>query len=130
MIKIKFTLTNFSKMMNRHVIEAHLKFSYNNHSEKVVNSILELYLHSNCISKRDFCFFKMSDEITLEFYETKIKVLKQAMNDRLWLKKNMKVRKLYEDDRSTKSLKIFYASCVSHNRLTDDKDNLKMDTQL
>lgn len=52
------------------------------------------------------------------------------MNDRLWLKKNMKVRKLYEDDRSTKSFKIFYASCVSHNRLTDDKDNLKMDTQL
>lgn len=41
------------------------------------------------------------------------------------LRKMMKVRKLYEDDRSTKSFKIFYASCVSHNRLTDDKDNLK-----
>ena len=34
------------------------------------------------------------------------------------------------NDRSTKSFKIFYASCVSYNRLTDDKDNLKMDTQL
>ena len=47
-------------MMNRHVIEAHLKFSYNNHSEKVVNSILELHLHCNCISKRDFWFFKIA----------------------------------------------------------------------
>ena len=46
------------------------------------------------------------------------------------LRQTGRLENYMKNDRSTKSFSTFYASCVSRNRLTDDKDTLKMDTQL
>ena len=89
-----------------------------NYSEKSINSIL------------DYISTSKNMELLQNFYETTLDALKDAKNDRLWFKTNIKLGKLYYDVRDykklSKILKQLHQSCQNE----DGSDDLKKGTQL
>jgi COP9 signalosome complex subunit 2 len=74
-----------------------------NYSEKSLNNILDNISTSPHAG------------LLLQFYETTLEALKEAKNDRLWFKTNLKLGKMYLDaeeyGRLTKILKDLHKSC-------------------
>ncbi|KAJ6219660.1 hypothetical protein RDWZM_005472 [Blomia tropicalis] len=120
MIKINFKMQNFSEMMIRYKqLLGYIKSAVTrNYSEKSINSIL------------DYISTSKNMELLQNFYETTLEALKDAKNDRLWFKTNIKLGKLYYDcldfKRLSKILKQLHLSCQNE----DGSDDLKKGTQL
>ncbi|KAH9406772.1 PREDICTED: COP9 signalosome complex subunit 2-like [Rhagoletis zephyria] len=120
MIKINFKLQNFNEMMNRYkVFLTYIKSAVTrNYSEKSINSIL------------DYISTSKNMELLQNFYETTLEALKDAKNERLWFKTNIKLGKLYFDvqdyKKLSKILKQLHLSCQNE----DGSDDLKKGTQL
>lgn len=89
-----------------------------NYSEKSINSIL------------DYISTSKNMDLLQNFYETTLEALRDAKNDRLWFKTNIKLGKLYFDVRDykrlSKILKQLHTSCQN----ADGSDDLKKGTQL
>lgn len=89
-----------------------------NASEKKINSLL------------DFISQATDLELLQNFYETTLKALEKAKNDRLWFKTNLKLCNLWfkkqEFGRMTKILKELHRSC----QRDDGTDDVKKGTQL
>merc|ERR1712216_307441 len=89
-----------------------------NYSEKVINKVLDLVSGSQNM------------ELLQEFYETTLKALQEAKNDRLWFKTNLKLGKLWFDmqeyGRLQRIIRELHRSCQND----DGSDDLKKGTQL
>lgn len=89
-----------------------------NYSEKSINSIL------------DYISTSKQMDLLQNFYETTLEALKDAKNDRLWFKTNIKLGKLYFDigdyKNLTKILKQLRKSCKNE----DGSEDMKKGTQL
>lgn len=120
MIKILFTVNNYTDMMARYKqLLTYIKSAVTrNHSEKSINSIL------------DYISTSKQMELLQDFYETTLDALKDAKNDRLWFKTNSKLGKLYFDrgdyNKLARILKQLHQSCQTD----DGEDDLKKGTQL
>ena len=90
-----------------------------NFSEKAINSILDLVSAGSD-----------SQALLSEFYETTLKTLEEAKNDRLVFKTNCKLCKLWFDTRDfvrmAKALRVLRASCTNE----DGSDDQRKGTQL
>nr|CAG4641613.1 EOG090X04DO [Eurycercus lamellatus] len=120
MIKILFTMNNYTEMMGRYKqLLTYIKSAVTrNHSEKSINSIL------------DYISTSKQMELLQDFYETTLDALKDAKNDRLWFKTNSKLGKLYFDrgdyNKLARILKQLHQSCQTD----EGEDDLKKGTQL
>lgn len=89
-----------------------------NYSEKSINSIL------------DYISTSKKMDLLQNFYETTLEALKDAKNDRVWFKTNIKLGKLYYDVHDFKNLskilKQLHASCQNE----DGTDDFKKGTNL
>merc|ERR1712106_603686 len=90
-----------------------------NYSEKVINKVLDLVSGSQQM------------ELLQEFYETTLKALQEAKNDRLWFKTNLKLGKLWFDmqeysrlQRIIRELHEVYA--LEIQMYTETKNNKKL----
>jgi COP9 signalosome complex subunit 2 len=85
MVKCHFRLGNHREMMERYrQMLGYVKSAVTrNCSEKVINSIL------------DFVSTSDVSELLAEFYETTLRALEEAKNERLWFKTNLKLCKLW-----------------------------------
>jgi COP9 signalosome complex subunit 2 len=119
-VKLHYRLGNFSEMMtNYREMLTYIKSAVTrNYSEKCINSILDHVSSSS------------NTELLQEFYETTLKALEEAKNDRLWFKTNLKLCKLWFDmkefARMAKMLKVLHKSCQNE----DGTDDQKKGTQL
>uniref|UniRef100_A0A2N9G435 COP9 signalosome complex subunit 2 n=1 Tax=Fagus sylvatica TaxID=28930 RepID=A0A2N9G435_FAGSY len=91
-----------------------------NYSEKCINSIMDFVSGS---ASQNFGLLQ-------EFYQTTLKALEEAKNERLWFKTNLKLCKIWFDmgeyGRMSKILKELHKSC----RKEDGTDDHKKGTQL
>ena len=89
-----------------------------NKSEKVINSVLDFVSSSSDV------------ELLREFYETTLRALAEARNERLWFKTNLKLCKLWFESgdygKLSSILEDLHASCM----LSDGTDDQKKGTQL
>mmetsp|Transcript_6044 Transcript_6044/g.12312 ORF Transcript_6044/g.12312 Transcript_6044/m.12312 type:complete len:437 (-) Transcript_6044:212-1522(-) len=119
-VKLHYRLGNHSEMMTayREMLTYIKSAVTRNSSEKCINSILE---HVSSSSNM---------ELLQEFYETTLKALEDAKNERLWFKTNLKLCKLWFDmkefARMTRMLKTLHRSCQRE----DGSDDQKKGTQL
>mmetsp|Transcript_5110 Transcript_5110/g.9638 ORF Transcript_5110/g.9638 Transcript_5110/m.9638 type:complete len:437 (-) Transcript_5110:163-1473(-) len=119
-VKLHYRLANFVDMMNayREMLTYIKSAVTRNYSEKCINSILD---HVSSSSNM---------ELLQEFYETTLKALEEAKNERLWFKTNLKLCKLWFDvkefARMNKMLKVLHKSC----QCSDGTDDQKKGTQL
>ncbi len=120
MVKLHFKLGNQREMMERYrQMLGYVKSAVTrNCSEKVINSIL------------DFVSTSEVPELLTEFYETTLRALEEAKNERLWFKTNLKLCKLFFDcreyTRMSKILRELHRSCQSE----DGSDDQRKGTQL
>lgn len=120
-VKLQFQMGLYDDMMNSYnklLHYIHTNVVTRNMGEKVINSLLEFV--SNC-----------SDMNVLQrFYETTLEALREAKNERLWFKTNLKLGRLsyqHEDfPRLAKILKELHKSCQN----SDGSDDMKKGTQL
>lgn len=107
-------------MMNRYMeLLTYIKSAVTrNYSEKSINSIL------------DYISTSKKMDLLQNFYETTLEALKDAKNDRVWFKTNIKLGKLYYDVHDFKNLskilKQLHASCQNE----DGTDDFKKGTNL
>lgn len=119
-VKLLFKMGDRQKMMEayRQMLEYTDSAVTRNASEKKINSLLE--------------FISSSSDLDLlqEFYETTLRALERARNDRLWFKTNLKLVGLWfkarEYGRMHKILKDLHRSCQRE----DGSEDLKKGTQL
>jgi COP9 signalosome complex subunit 2 len=120
MVKLHFKLGNQREMMERYrQMLGYVKSAVTrNCSEKVINSIL------------DFVSTSDVSELLAEFYETTLRALEEAKNERLWFKTNLKLCKLWFDcreyGRMAKILRELHRSCQRE----DGSDDQRKGTQL
>lgn len=120
MVKLYYKLGKYDKMMDsyRNMLTYIDSAVTRNASEKKINSLL------------DFISQATDLELLQQFYETTLKALERAKNDRLWFKTNLKLCNLWfkmkEYGRMTKILKDLHKSC----QRDDGTDDLKKGTQL
>lgn len=120
MVKLQFKQKNYKEMMVTYkVMLTYIKSAVTrNYSEKVINKVLDLVSGSQNM------------ELLQEFYETTLKALQEAKNDRLWFKTNLKLGKLWFDmqeyGRLQRILRELHRSCQND----DGSDDLKKGTQL
>eukprot|EP00321_Phaeocystis_globosa_P009198 CAMPEP_0118829538 /NCGR_PEP_ID=MMETSP1162-20130426/23197_1 /TAXON_ID=33656 /ORGANISM="Phaeocystis Sp, Strain CCMP2710" /LENGTH=435 /DNA_ID=CAMNT_0006760721 /DNA_START=63 /DNA_END=1370 /DNA_ORIENTATION=+ len=120
MVKLQFKQKNYKEMMVTYkVMLTYIKSAVTrNYSEKVINKVLDLVSGSQNM------------ELLQEFYETTLKALQEAKNDRLWFKTNLKLGKLWFDmqeyGRLQRIIRELHRSCQND----DGSDDLKKGTQL
>jgi len=120
MVKLQFKQKNYKEMMVTYkYMLTYIKSAVTrNYSEKVINKVLDLVSGSQNM------------ELLQEFYETTLKALQEAKNDRLWFKTNLKLGKLWFDmqeyGRLQRIIRELHRSCQND----DGSDDLKKGTQL
>lgn len=118
--KLHFRLNNPSAMLARYrQMLGYVKTAVTrNCSEKVINSVL------------DFVSTSEAPELLAEFYETTLRALEEAKNERLWFKTQLKLGKLWSDQheygRLAKILRELHRSCQRE----DGSDDQRKGTQL
>ncbi|KAE9463295.1 hypothetical protein C3L33_04798, partial [Rhododendron williamsianum] len=120
-VKLYYRLGKYKEMMDTYrVMLTYIKSAVTrNYSEKCINNIM------------DFVSGPASQDSSLlqEFYETTLKALEEAKNERLWFKTNLKLCKIWFDmgeyGRMSKILKELHKSCQK-----DGSDDEKKGTQL
>mmetsp|Transcript_11567 Transcript_11567/g.30108 ORF Transcript_11567/g.30108 Transcript_11567/m.30108 type:complete len:434 (-) Transcript_11567:290-1591(-) len=119
-VKLQFKLKNYKPMLEsyREMLTYIKSAVTRNYSEKVINKILDLVSTSADMA------------LLQEFYQTTLDALKQAQNERLWFKTNLKLGKLYYDTSEYGGLqqiiRELHASCQGE----DGADNQRKGTQL
>jgi len=120
LVKLYYKHKQYNKMMDsyRKMLTYVDSAVTRNASEKKINSLL------------DFMAQATDMEVLQEFYETTLKALEKAKNDRLWFKTNLKLCNLWfkkqEYGRMAKILKDLHRSCQRE----DGTEDLKKGTQL
>eukprot|EP00741_Cyanophora_paradoxa_P022159 tig00021435_g21391.t1 len=120
MVKLNFKLKNFKAMMEKYKqLLTYIKSAVTrNYSEKCINNIL------------DYVSSAQTMELLQDFYETTLDALRDAQNERLWFKTNLKLGKLWFDigeySKLQKILKDLHKSCQRE----DGTDDHKKGTQL
>jgi len=120
LVKVYFRHKMYDKMMvsYRVMLEYIDSAVTRNASEKKINSLLDFMAQAQDI------------DVLQEFYETTLKALEKAKNDRLWFKTNLKLANLWfkkgEYGRMAKIVKDLHASCQN----PDGTDDIKKGSQL
>eukprot|EP00252_Welwitschia_mirabilis_P014702 TRINITY_DN3245_c0_g1_i2.p1 TRINITY_DN3245_c0_g1~~TRINITY_DN3245_c0_g1_i2.p1 ORF type:complete len:442 (+),score=83.74 TRINITY_DN3245_c0_g1_i2:232-1557(+) len=121
-VKLYYRLGNYKEMMEayREMLTYIKSAVTRNYSEKCINSIMEFISGS---ASQNF-------DLLQEFYQTTLKALEEAKNERLWFKTNLKLCKIWFDmeeyGRMSKILKELHKSCCRE----DGSDDQKKGTQL
>ncbi|KAH0721825.1 hypothetical protein KY290_006106 [Solanum tuberosum] len=121
-VKIYYRLGRYKQMMDayREMLTYIISAVTRNYSEKCINNIM------------DFVSGSASQNVGLlrEFYETTLKALEEAKNERLWFKTNLKLCKIWFDmgeyGKMNKIMKELHRSCQK----ADGTDDQKKGTQL
>ncbi|KAG1667626.1 hypothetical protein FOA52_001680 [Chlamydomonas sp. UWO 241] len=120
LVKLYYRAKQYDKMIEsyRKMLGYIDKAVTRNASEKKINSLLDFMAHATDV------------DVLQEFYETTLKALQSAKNDRLWFKTNLKLANLWfkkhEYGRLSRILKKLLKSCQKD----DGTDDPKKGTQL
>ncbi|TKR96793.1 hypothetical protein L596_010762 [Steinernema carpocapsae] len=120
MVKITFGQEDFDRMLGYYKkLLTYIKSAVTkNYSEKSINSILD-YIST---SKRT--------DLLQKFYEITLEVLKDAKNERLWFKTNVKLGKLYFEkadfEKLEKVIEILRDSCQTDTGEEDQKKGTQL----
>eukprot|EP00246_Nothoceros_aenigmaticus_P012024 TRINITY_DN3540_c0_g1_i2.p1 TRINITY_DN3540_c0_g1~~TRINITY_DN3540_c0_g1_i2.p1 ORF type:complete len:441 (+),score=106.13 TRINITY_DN3540_c0_g1_i2:189-1511(+) len=121
-VKLHYRMGKYKEMMDayREMLTYIRSAVTRNYSEKCINNILDFVSGSA----------SQNLELLQEFYQTTLKALEEAKNERLWFKTNLKLCKLWFDmeeyGRMNKILKELHKSCQRE----DGSDDQKKGTQL
>uniref|UniRef100_A0A2N9G444 COP9 signalosome complex subunit 2 n=1 Tax=Fagus sylvatica TaxID=28930 RepID=A0A2N9G444_FAGSY len=121
-VKLYYRLGKYAEMMQayREMLSYIKSAVTRNYSEKCINNIMDFISGS---ASQNFGLLQ-------EFYQTTLKALEEAKNERLWFKTNLKLCKIWFDigeyGRLSKILKELHKSC----RKEDGTDDHKKGTQL
>ncbi|EFJ28052.1 hypothetical protein SELMODRAFT_170816 [Selaginella moellendorffii] len=121
-VKVHFRLGTYKEMMDayREMLTYIKSAVTRNYSEKCINNIMDFVSGTA----------NQNLELLQEFYQTTLKALEDAKNERLWFKANLKLCKLWFDmgeyARMSKILKELHRSCQRE----DGSDDQKKGTQL
>ncbi|WOH06308.1 hypothetical protein DCAR_0625733 [Daucus carota subsp. sativus] len=121
-VKLHYHLGRYKDMMEAYkVMLTYIKSAVTrNYSEKCLNSIMDFVSGS---ASQNFALLQ-------EFYQTTLKALEEAKNERLWFKTNLKLCKIWFDmgeyGRMNKIMKEVHRSCQK----PDGSDDQKKGTQL
>ncbi|XP_022890689.1 COP9 signalosome complex subunit 2-like [Olea europaea var. sylvestris] len=121
-VKLYYKLVKYKEMMlaYRDMLTYIKSAVTRNYSEKCINNIMDFISGS---AGQNFNLLK-------EFYQTTLKALEEAKNERLWFKTNLKLCKIWFDmgeyGRMNKILKELHKSCQKE----DGTDDQKKGTQL
>ncbi|KAJ8570543.1 hypothetical protein K7X08_037515 [Anisodus acutangulus] len=121
-VKIHYRLGRYKEMMDayREMLTYIKSAVTRNYSEKCINNIMDFVSGS---ASQNFGLLR-------EFYETTLKALEEAKNERLWFKTNLKLCKIWFDlgeyGKMSKILKELHRSCQK----ADGTDDQKKGTQL
>ncbi|KAE9462055.1 hypothetical protein C3L33_06011, partial [Rhododendron williamsianum] len=121
-VKLYYKLGKYKEMMDAYrVMLTYIKSAVTrNYSEKCINNIMDFVSGS---ASQNFGLLQ-------EFYQTTLKALEEAKNERLWFKTNLKLCKIWFDmgeyGRMSKILKELHRSCQKE----DGTDDQKKGTQL
>ncbi|KAL9277430.1 hypothetical protein ACSQ67_025025 [Phaseolus vulgaris] len=121
-VKLYYRLGRYKEMMEayREMLTYIKSAVTRNYSEKCINSIMDYVSGS---ASQNFGLLQ-------EFYQTTLKALEEAKNERLWFKTNLKLCKIFFDigeyGRMSKILKELHKSCQRE----DGTDDHKKGTQL
>ena len=121
MVKLHFKLKKHREMMDCYrQLLSYVKGNAvtRNYSEKVINSIL------------DHVSTAEAQELLAEFYETTLRALEEAKNDRLWFKTNLKLCKLWFDlreyGRMAKIIRDLHRSCQTDSGADDQSKGTQL----
>ncbi|KAL8152897.1 LOW QUALITY PROTEIN: hypothetical protein V2J09_010657 [Rumex salicifolius] len=118
-VKLYYRLGKYKEMMESYR-EMLTSAVTRNYSEKCINNIMDFVSGS---ASQNF-------ELLQEFYQTTLRALEEAKNERLWFKTNLKLCKIWFDmgeyGRMNKILKELHKSCQKE----DGTDDQKKGTQL
>uniref|UniRef100_A0A0E0C0T0 COP9 signalosome complex subunit 2 n=1 Tax=Oryza meridionalis TaxID=40149 RepID=A0A0E0C0T0_9ORYZ len=121
-VKLYYKLGKYKEMMDayREMLTYIKSAVTRNYSEKCINNIMDFVSGS---ASQNFSLLQ-------EFYQTTLKALEEAKNERLWFKTNLKLCKIWFDmgeyGRMSKILKELHKSCQRE----DGSDDQKKGTQL
>ncbi|KAL2239984.1 UNVERIFIED_CONTAM: COP9 signalosome complex subunit 2 [Sesamum indicum] len=121
-VKLYYKLGKYKEMMDayRDMLTYIKSAVTRNYSEKCINNIMDFISGS---ASQNFGLLQ-------EFYQTTLKALEEAKNERLWFKTNLKLCKIWFDigeyGRMSKILKELHKSCQKE----DGTDDQKKGTQL
>uniref|UniRef100_A0A0A0KZ23 COP9 signalosome complex subunit 2 n=1 Tax=Cucumis sativus TaxID=3659 RepID=A0A0A0KZ23_CUCSA len=116
-VKLYYRLGRYKEMMDSYrVMLTYIKSAVTrNYSEKCINNIMDFVSGSA----------SQSFGLLQEFYQTTLKALEEAKNERLWFKTNLKLCKIWFDigeyGRMIKILKELHKSCQREDGTDDQK---------
>ncbi|KAG8467559.1 hypothetical protein KFE25_000875 [Diacronema lutheri] len=119
-VQLQLKLKNYPSMLEsyREMLTYIKSAVTRNYSEKVINKILDLISTTNDMS------------LLHNVYGTTLDALKQANNERLWFKTNLKLGKLYYDSGEYSRLAAIIAELHKSCQAEDGSDNQRKGTQL
>ncbi|KAM3264755.1 COP9 signalosome complex subunit 2 [Capsicum annuum] len=121
-VKLYYKLGKYKEMMDayREMLTYIKSAVTRNYSEKCINSIMDFVSGS---ASQNFSLLQ-------EFYQTTLKALEEAKNERLWFKTNLKLCKIWFDireyGRMSKILKELHKSCKKDNGTDDEKKGTQL----
>lgn len=116
-VKLYYRLGKYKEMMDayREMLTYIKSAVTRNYSEKCINNIMDFVSGS---ASQNFSLLQ-------EFYQTTLKALEEAKNERLWFKTNLKLCKIWFDmgeyGRMSKILKELHKSCQREDGTDDQK---------
>ncbi|MBA0821717.1 hypothetical protein Goarm_018557 [Gossypium armourianum] len=116
-VKLYYRLGKYKEMMDsyREMLTYIKSAVTRNYSEKCINNIMDFVSGS---ASQNF-------DLLQEFYQTTLKALEEAKNERLWFKTNLKLCKIWFDmgeyGRMSKILKELHKSCQREDGTDDQK---------
>ncbi|KAI6232658.1 Proteasome component region PCI domain containing protein [Aphelenchoides fujianensis] len=120
MTKITFRMEQYDKMLEHYnKLLTYIKSAVTkNYAEKSINSIL------------DYVSASKHPGLLLKFYQTTLEALQTAKNDRLWFKTNIKLGKLYFDQREYDKLEKVLKQLRNSCKTEEGEEDQKKGTQL
>lgn len=121
-VKLYYKLGKFKEMMDsyREMLTYIKSAVTRNYSEKCINGIMDFVSGS---ASQNFSLLQ-------EFYQTTLKALEEAKNERLWFKTNLKLCKIWFDmgeyGRMSKILKELHKSCKKEDGTDDEKKGTQL----
>uniref|UniRef100_M1C2R1 COP9 signalosome complex subunit 2 n=1 Tax=Solanum tuberosum TaxID=4113 RepID=M1C2R1_SOLTU len=121
-VKLYYKLGKFKEMMDsyREMLTYIKSAVTRNYSEKCINGIMDFVSGS---ASQNFGLLQ-------EFYQTTLKALEEAKNERLWFKTNLKLCKIWFDmgeyGRMSKILKELHKSCKKEDGTDDEKKGTQL----
>ena len=127
LVKLHFKLKNHRDMMESYrQLLSYVKSNAvtRNYSEKVINSILDHVSSAEAVPPSE------AQDLLAEFYETTLRALEEAKNERLWFKTNLKLCKLWFDlrefGRMAKIIRDLHGSCQTASGVDDQSKGTQL----